>query len=52
LVQITEKEFGLPQTLAKMTDKYKVKVIPTERWFPVGNPDDLAKAQTEIKKFI
>lgn len=52
LVQITEKEFGLPQTLAKMTDKYKVKVIPTAHWFPVGNPEDLEKAQTEIKKFI
>ncbi len=52
LVPITEKEFGLPQTLAKMTDKYKVKVIPTTHWFPVGNPDDLARAQTEIEKFI
>ncbi|OGI27117.1 MAG: hypothetical protein A2359_02555 [Candidatus Moranbacteria bacterium RIFOXYB1_FULL_43_19] len=52
LVQITEKEFGLPQTLAMMTDKHKVKVIPTTRWFPVGNPEDLEKAQTEIEKFI
>ncbi len=52
LVQITEKEFGLPQTLAKMTDKHKVKVIPTTHWFPIGNPDDLARAQTEIEKFI
>ena len=52
LVRITEKEFGLPQTLAKMTDKYKVKVIPTTHWFPIGNPEDLKKAQTEIEKFL
>jgi len=52
LVQITEKEFGLPQTLAKMADKHTVKVIPTKHWFPIGNPDDLARAQTEIEKFV
>ncbi|OGI36977.1 MAG: hypothetical protein A2374_05550 [Candidatus Moranbacteria bacterium RIFOXYB1_FULL_44_23] len=52
LVRITEKEFGLPQTMAKMTDKYKVKVFPTAHWFPIGNPDDLARAQTEIEKFV
>lgn len=52
LVQITDKEFGLPQTLAKMTDKREVKVVPTTHWFPVGSSDDLARAQTEIDKFI
>jgi UDP-N-acetylglucosamine diphosphorylase / glucose-1-phosphate thymidylyltransferase / UDP-N-acetylgalactosamine diphosphorylase / glucosamine-1-phosphate N-acetyltransferase / galactosamine-1-phosphate N-acetyltransferase len=52
LVRITETEFGLPQTLAKMTDKYKVKVIPATHWFPVGCPEDLEKAQTEIEKFL
>lgn len=52
LVKITEKEFGLPQTLAAMGKDHAVKVIETKKWFPVGNPDDLAKAQTEIEKFI
>lgn len=52
LMQITETEFGLPQTVAKMTDKYKVKIIPAEHWFSVGSPKDLEKAQTEIEKFI
>ncbi|PIW92895.1 MAG: hypothetical protein COZ28_03735 [Candidatus Moranbacteria bacterium CG_4_10_14_3_um_filter_44_15] len=52
LVPITETEYGLPQTVAKMTDKYKVKIIPAEHWFSVGSPDDLEKAQTEIEKFL
>jgi bifunctional UDP-N-acetylglucosamine pyrophosphorylase/glucosamine-1-phosphate N-acetyltransferase len=52
LVQITEKEFGLPQTVVKMTDRHEVKIIPAEYWFSVGNPDDLEKAQAEIEKFI
>jgi NDP-sugar pyrophosphorylase family protein len=51
LVQITEKEFGLPQTLAAMAQDYPVKVMETARWFPVGNPQDLEKAQKEIDKF-
>lgn len=52
LVQITEKEFGLPQTLAVMAKDYPVKVMKTTRWMAIGNPDDLKKAQTEIEKFL
>jgi bifunctional UDP-N-acetylglucosamine pyrophosphorylase/glucosamine-1-phosphate N-acetyltransferase len=52
LVQITEKEYGLPQTLAIMAKDYPVKVLKTTRWFPVGNQEDLKKAQTEIEKFL
>ncbi|MDP1846078.1 MAG: sugar phosphate nucleotidyltransferase [Candidatus Moranbacteria bacterium] len=52
LVRITEKEFGLPQTLAKMADKHKIKVITATEWMSVGSPEDLEKAQTEIKKFV
>jgi UDP-N-acetylglucosamine diphosphorylase / glucose-1-phosphate thymidylyltransferase / UDP-N-acetylgalactosamine diphosphorylase / glucosamine-1-phosphate N-acetyltransferase / galactosamine-1-phosphate N-acetyltransferase len=52
LVRITETEFGLPQTLAKMADKHKIKVIPAMQWMSVGSPEDLEKAQTEIEKFI
>ncbi|MFA5871997.1 MAG: sugar phosphate nucleotidyltransferase [Parcubacteria group bacterium] len=52
LVRITDTEFGLPQTLAKMADKHKIKVIPATEWMSVGSPQDLEKAQTEINKFI
>lgn len=52
LVQITEKEYGLPQTLAVMAKDYPVKVLKTSRWFSVGNPEDLKRSQTEIEKFI
>jgi len=52
LVQITEKEFGLPQTLAVMAKDYPVKVMKTTRWMAIGNPKDLEEAQTEIEKFI
>lgn len=52
LVKITDREFGLPQTLAKMTDKHKIKVIPATEWMSVGSPVDLEKAQKEIKKFV
>lgn len=52
LVRITETEFGLPQTLAKMADEHKIKVIPATEWMSVGSPEDLEKAQIEIDKFI
>lgn len=51
LVRITDTEFGLPQTLAKMKDKHKIKVIPATEWMSVGSPEDLEKAQAEIEKF-
>ena len=35
-----------------MAKDYPVKVMKTTHWMPVGNPDDLEKAQTEIEKFI
>ncbi|MDI6777909.1 MAG: sugar phosphate nucleotidyltransferase [Patescibacteria group bacterium] len=52
LVQITDTEFGLPQTLAQMAKDYPVKVLKATHWMAVGNPEDLEKAQREIKKFI
>ena len=51
LVPIGNGEFGLPQTLAEMKDKHKIKVIPATEWMSVGSPEDLEKAQTEINKF-
>ena len=52
LVPIVKNEFGLPQTLAVMAKDYPVKILKANRWFPIGNPDDLKKAQVEIEKFL
>jgi UDP-N-acetylglucosamine diphosphorylase / glucose-1-phosphate thymidylyltransferase / UDP-N-acetylgalactosamine diphosphorylase / glucosamine-1-phosphate N-acetyltransferase / galactosamine-1-phosphate N-acetyltransferase len=52
LVQISETEFGLPQTLAVMAKDYPVKVLKATHWMAVGCPEDLEKAQIEIEKFI
>lgn len=48
MVRISEKEFGLPQTLAKMVKDYKVKVKKANFWHPVGYPEDILKAEKII----
>ncbi len=52
MVPISDKEFGLPQTLVSMYPKYKTKVIKTKKWQPVGSPSELALARERIKEFI
>ena len=52
LVSIGNGEFGLPQTMVQMNDQNKISVEKAQRWFPIGNPDDLKKAQKEINLFI
>lgn len=52
LVQISETEFGLPQTLAKMAKDYPVDIVKATQWLPVGYPEDIEKAQEIIDKFI
>ncbi len=52
LVPIGDGEFGLPQTLAQMTDDYVVKVEETENWQPINKPEDLENAEEIIKKFL
>ncbi|MDD5083657.1 MAG: sugar phosphate nucleotidyltransferase [Candidatus Moranbacteria bacterium] len=44
-VPISETEFGLPQTLVKMSLDYPVMVEVTTRWLPFGNPNDVALAE-------
>lgn len=51
-VKISEKEFGLPQTLAKMAKNHKIKVEKAEFWQPVGYPEDILKAENVIDKFL
>jgi len=48
---ISEKEFGLPQTLATMAKDFKIKVEKAEFWQPVGCPEDIPKAEEIIKDF-
>lgn len=52
LVQITDTEFGLPQTVALMAKDHPVKVMKTNHWMAVGCPEDVEKANKEIQKFI
>lgn len=51
LASIGNGEYGLPQTLAQMSKKHKIKVEKATNWFPIGNPDDLKKAEEIIHKF-
>lgn len=51
LVPIGGGEYGLPQTLAKMSDKYKIKVEKATSWQFISSPDDLEKAEKVIHKF-
>lgn len=52
LVSISETEFGLPQTLVKMYPEHKTKVVRTDKWLPIGSPEDLEIAQEKIKDFL
>jgi len=51
-VPISEKEFGLPQTLAQMTDKHKIKVIKANVWHPNGQEEDLIKGEEVVRKYF
>lgn len=51
LVDIGNGEFGLPQTLAVMAKDFPVKVEKASDWFPIGDPQQLEKAQKIIGKF-
>jgi bifunctional UDP-N-acetylglucosamine pyrophosphorylase/glucosamine-1-phosphate N-acetyltransferase len=52
LVPISESEFGLPQTLVKMAQDLPVKIIKTDKWQPIGNPEDLKEAEQILEKFL
>ncbi|MCX6764023.1 MAG: sugar phosphate nucleotidyltransferase [Candidatus Moranbacteria bacterium] len=51
LVPIGGGEYGLPQTLATMSDKHPIKVLKATFWHPVTSPEDLAEAEKIIHKF-
>jgi NDP-sugar pyrophosphorylase family protein len=47
---IDKKEFGLPQTIAKMAQDHPIKIVKASFWFPVGYPKDLKKARKLLEK--
>jgi NDP-sugar pyrophosphorylase family protein len=47
-----DSEFGLPQTMAKMARDHKIKVEKARAWHPIGNQDDLKKAEEVLHLFI
>ncbi len=53
MVRISEKEFGLPQTMIKMSEDLNIpiKVLKTKKWLPIGNPEALKLAQEKVKEF-
>ena len=52
LVPIGNGEFGLPQTLAKMAGKHKIKIHTARAWHPIGNQEDLKVATEIIHTFL
>lgn len=52
LFDLGNGEYGLPQTLMQMRSVVEIKFVKAQKWFPVGNPQDLEKAQEIISEFI
>jgi len=52
LVAISEKEFGLPQTMAQMADEHKIKVIEAKIWHANTKGEDLIEAEKVVKKYF
>jgi UDP-N-acetylglucosamine diphosphorylase / glucose-1-phosphate thymidylyltransferase / UDP-N-acetylgalactosamine diphosphorylase / glucosamine-1-phosphate N-acetyltransferase / galactosamine-1-phosphate N-acetyltransferase len=52
LAYIGNGEFGLPQTMARMARDHKIKVEKAQAWHPIGNQEDLRRAQKVLQNFI
>ena len=50
-VKISEREYGLPQTLAAMYPDTLTHVVHATRWCAVGNAQDIAQAHEELPFF-
>ncbi len=48
LVQLKNGEYGLPQTMFQMVDKYKVKTVEAGFWLPIGYPEDIKRAEEAL----
>ncbi len=51
LVAISETEFGLPQTLVQVSDRYDIAVVTTKHWQSIGRPEDIPKGEEFLKKY-
>jgi NDP-sugar pyrophosphorylase family protein len=49
--KVSDKEYGLPQTLARMAKDYKVKVGKADMWHPIEHPENILTAEEVVKKF-
>lgn len=47
-----DKEFGLPQTMAKMARDHKIKVVKARAWYQISDPNDLKKAEEVLQHFF
>lgn len=52
MVSIGSGEFGLPQALVSVAKDFPVAVERATGWFPIGDPQQLEKAQEIIERFI
>ena len=50
LIKVRE-EFLLPQTIFEMSKDFPIKIVKAEKWFPIGYPEDLKRADKIIGKF-
>lgn len=47
-VQLSNGEYGLPQTILNMAKDYPVKGIIMEKWSQINYPEDIKKAETKL----
>lgn len=50
LVLIGKEEYGLPQTIARMSREHPVKIEKATFWMPINNIQDLKQADKYLKK--
>ncbi len=51
MIKISESEYGLPQTLVSMKDKFNIKILNTKKWQSIGSSSDLKEAQNVVDFF-
>jgi len=52
LVRSNSGEFYLTDIVTAMAKDHKIKVEKASQWHPIGNLDDLKKAEEIIHKFV
>lgn len=52
LVPISETEYGFPQTLMQMRDRYEIVVEHATHWLPISMPEDLKTAEGQLPVYL